>query len=277
MSYGPVPGTLYVPNTYQEAVVFHPLLAQRVLGGMNGSTLYNRVVGPSCSWYTAETVPIPTAQARYIRTGMAGPMPNGITKNVGSDVSVRIDAYVWPISPILKMIGQKLHAGESLQSAISSTRAELPPTAGYTAAVRQAGLYWLALARVASVNNYSTMQVANLVDSILEKGASGLSEEDYVVGAEALNAGVLAVEEDALRNPAETAAFVEESVVPFDDATVQPGLPPTPDLTEAIIAEETTSPLPPAADASSEDAGEPKKKSLTPWLLGGALAFYALR
>ena len=31
MSYGPVPGTLYVPNTYQEAMVFHPLLAQRVL------------------------------------------------------------------------------------------------------------------------------------------------------------------------------------------------------------------------------------------------------
>ncbi len=282
MSYGPVPGTLYVPNTYQEAMVFHPLLAQRVLGGMNGTTLYNRVAGPSCSWYTAETVPIPTAQARYIRTGMAntsvvGPGTQnvaigGLSKQVGAFTKPYFDGeftssndpyaesaqrrleYVEragqvlePLALPMAMIMQGLYGGETIPSAVAATLAQLPSTPDIVASVRRAGLFLQAVSDYVDGSEYSVMQVATLIDDLLNgQSMSGEAEE---VAEGALERGLIAVEQDIAIS-----------------GEIQP---------DWSALDETNGASEPVAPA--ENTGESKKKSLTPWLLGGALALYTLR
>ncbi len=279
MSYGPVPGTLYVPNTYQEAMVFHPLLAQRVLGGMNGSTLYNRVVGPSCSWYTAETVPIPTPQARYIRTGMANTsLVGGLSKRGGAltkpafvdagstslNPSQGDDTYeeivqrqvetreyirqlLEPLALPMSMIIQGLYGGETVSSAVAATLAQLPSTPDIVASVRRAGVFVQAISDYVEGSDYSAMQAASLIDDMLNgQSMSGEAEE---VAEGALELGLFAVEQDIA---------ISGEIQPDWSA-----------LDETGGAGESA--------ASSENAGESKKKSLAPWLLGGALAFYALR
>ena len=300
MSYGPVPGTLYVPNTYQEAMVFHPLLAQRVLGGMNGSTLYNRVVGPSCSWYTAETVPIPTAQARYIRTGMANTSLVGGLSKRGGTLSTSLAGVEIP-SQGDKPFFDVVEFGPSDEPYVDDPNFE--PYDDPYAESRERALAFVARAQqvleplalpmmmimqglqggetVSSAVAATLAQLPSTPDIVASVRRAGVflqAVSDYVAGSGYSVMQAATLIDDLLNGQSMSAEAEElaEGALELGLLAVEQDIAISGEIQPDWSAlDETNGVSEPVAPADS--TGESKRGSIVPWLIGGVLALRVLR